>query len=105
VTVPEWYVKLNDVFPLSKGWQSGAFLRSVKAAEYIETLEAELGWPTEELVVTETGRSGGTWVHPLIALYAHQWIGGKQALEANLGLMREIDSMAAELERLRWTAS
>jgi hypothetical protein len=41
---------------------------------YLEVLSHTMGYPIIELMTSEQGRNGGTWVHPMVAISCAQWI-------------------------------
>lgn len=58
----------------ANGKQIGHWMATEDYKRYVEALAASIGIPIVKLVVVKTGRGGGTWVHPKLAIKLARWI-------------------------------
>jgi len=51
----------------------GDYFRNKSTQEFLESLERNMGIPIFELVQSNRGQNGGTWVHRRVAIHLAQW--------------------------------
>lgn len=59
------------------------YWRLNSTGEYIQALAESTGIPTDAVVELKSGRSGGTWVHPDIAIHLAQWCSPRFAVQVS----------------------
>ena len=52
----------------------GHYFETDRATKYLEALSETIGIPMVSLYQAETGRNGGTWIHPQVAVDLARWI-------------------------------
>lgn len=55
------------------------YLRLDSTKAFLEELSESMGYPIDSLIQVKTGRNGGTWGHPRVAINCGQWCSAKFA--------------------------
>lgn len=58
----------------ANGKKVNDWMRTEDYKRYVEAISETTGIPVVKLVVVKTGRGGGTWVHPKLAIKLARWI-------------------------------
>lgn len=68
------WINATDI-AASKGLRLDNWLRNKETESYIEALERHLNTSdSRDLILTQRGRKGGTWLHPKLAISFARWI-------------------------------
>lgn len=90
------------------------YFRTDRATQYLEALSDSTGIPVVSLYQSETGRNGGTWAHPQLAVDLARWTGAHFAVWMDgwflesVGKPADPDPVAAlpeAAQRLEWLMS
>lgn len=64
----------------ANGKEFASYWRNKATKEFVRELAYSLGFPMESLLESQTGRHGGTYVHPKLAMHLAQWCSPKFAV-------------------------
>ena len=68
----------------------GHYFETDRATKYLEALSETIGIPIVSLYHSETGRNGGTWVHPQVALDLSRWISAPFAVWMDAAFLEQM---------------
>lgn len=75
----------------------GHWMATEDYKRYTEALSKTIGIPIVNLVIVKTGRSGGTWIHPKLAVKLARWISVKFELWCDEHIKTLIETGATSL--------
>jgi KilA-N domain len=75
------------------------YRRLDSTADFIRTLAESTGIPVDSIVEQKSGREGGTWVHPRIAINLAQWCSARFAAQVSQWVEELLTSGRVELAR------
>lgn len=93
---PDSYVNATELCKAAgKKWADYARLDGTDA--FIQALAESTGIPIESLIQSKSGRTGGTWIHPRVAMHFCQWVSARFAVAVSGWVLQLLTTGRVEL--------